>query len=964
MLFDFNSINQGKQFRNSQKKIFEGYENQSVGTQSQKTGDDITLTDQQIEDLNNLKDEYNSVLDKIKDVQKKATEKINNYISRTSTDNPYLNKNVKTNNGMYGYVTNKGELKWYQNNDIYQNTAGKNGCPALGNETLLDFDFRPTMLKPGTTISEVSPSLLVSTPMKEGQSCGYEGTNVFVSNIVTNPTSSYKGCYNNRPAVSNILIVPVLNSSNNTNGYISKASSLYKNNNNYGAWKCFDQNSNTYWHSKESSTTGYDSKSGMYSGTSNSADADKVLTMSAGLSTIKGEWVEIDMPTSTSFVLTSYEILGRQDGDLYKSRSPNTWYIVGMKDGQWYQIDYQENQTFDKNLKKYTINDPQAYTAYKIIVTRVGNNDQTSNRYCVQIASWNLYTTTDYNLTDSELAMQDSGLGYTSYDTCQKYAIDNGYKFFGLQDAQADGSSSCFVSNDITSAQMYGEPTTYDMVPLWSSNTYDSGVTTMTLTNSGSIVLTDSAGNTVFETPADNSCVNGYTYSAKKGSDDNNIKTIQNYSLDKCKKDCDKNVNCVGIVFHTDDNTCGLKSKLRDPLQDASNKEVYAKILSKSDLEGCVYSLVLQDDGNMCIYKNGSSNFVWSSQTNGKQMNQNQDWFSNKGKNGKNTLTSGESLFTGEWIGSNDGTLKLIMQSDGNLVLYASSTKEGCKKQGGNGSEIMSGSGWVNAVYEINNPGYPSNFGKVGYVNNNSKLFAYPSSNVGVSNQYLVFKDYDSSENSINSLLEGQTVETCKEYCNQNDDCYGFTFSDDKCMLKNKNISSVGQRQIKKGTDLYYRVPSVNKSLNNNSGVSNIDSIQWENYLKFDNFGIGSKTTSTSTKTEGFIGSSIQSQELNNLQTRLDLLASNINEKVNNLKSKSLTANQQMKLNNVAVNTQNKELVKVLEKLKNNTNFELTNINGILRDSDIVVLQENYSYLLWSIFAIGTVVLTMNSLKK
>jgi len=36
----------------------------------------------------------------------------------------------------------------------------------------------------------------------------------------------------------------------------------------------------------------------------------------------------------------------------------------------------------------------------------------------------------------------------------------------------------------------------------------------------------------------------------------------------------------------------------------------------------------------------------------------------------------------------------------------------------------------------------------------------------------------------------------------------------------------------------------------------------------------------------------------------------------------------------------------------------------ILNDSDIVVLQKNYSYLFWTILATGTVLVTMNIAKK
>jgi len=42
----------------------------------------------------------------------------------------------------------------------------------------------------------------------------------------------------------------------------------------------------------------------------------------------------------------------------------------------------------------------------------------------------------------------------------------------------------------------------------------------------------------------------------------------------------------------------------------------------------------------------------------------------------------------------------------------------------------------------------------------------------------------------------------------------------------------------------------------------------------------------------------------------------------------------------------------------------LNDINGMLNDSDLRVLQENYSYIMWSIVAIGILTITINTLKK
>ena len=46
----------------------------------------------------------------------------------------------------------------------------------------------------------------------------------------------------------------------------------------------------------------------------------------------------------------------------------------------------------------------------------------------------------------------------------------------------------------------------------------------------------------------------------------------------------------------------------------------------------------------------------------------------------------------------------------------------------------------------------------------------------------------------------------------------------------------------------------------------------------------------------------------------------------------------------------------------NHLNME--DLNGMLNDTDLRVLQENYSYMLWSILAVGLVTITLNTIKK
>jgi hypothetical protein len=45
-------------------------------------------------------------------------------------------------------------------------------------------------------------------------------------------------------------------------------------------------------------------------------------------------------------------------------------------------------------------------------------------------------------------------------------------------------------------------------------------------------------------------------------------------------------------------------------------------------------------------------------------------------------------------------------------------------------------------------------------------------------------------------------------------------------------------------------------------------------------------------------------------------------------------------------------------------NININDINSMLSDTDIKLLQENYSYIYWSILAIGLLTVTINQMKK
>ena len=42
----------------------------------------------------------------------------------------------------------------------------------------------------------------------------------------------------------------------------------------------------------------------------------------------------------------------------------------------------------------------------------------------------------------------------------------------------------------------------------------------------------------------------------------------------------------------------------------------------------------------------------------------------------------------------------------------------------------------------------------------------------------------------------------------------------------------------------------------------------------------------------------------------------------------------------------------------------MNDINGMLSDTDLRVLQGNYSYIMWSILAVGILTITINTMRK
>jgi hypothetical protein len=775
------------------------------------------------------------------------------------------------------------------------------------------------------------------------------GKNVYASQLITNPTATYVGCYNNNMSQSALVnAVPILNSTNSVNGFISNASSVYiENNAMFGSWAAFDQNPDTFWHSEISSQTSYNDASGVYEGMHQ-------IINSNGTS-ISGEYLQISSSSFQHLKVLQYSLCPRIGYNAI--RNPNSWYILGSKDNQWYNLDRQTNQTFiSSSAKTYTIATPGLYDAYMIIIDRVGNSDQPSNKQSVQIAEWNLFTN---QTLGANAAMQPTS--NETFKNCQQYAVDNGYTYFGVQDIQSGGLAQCMVSNDIARTTMYGDASVNaTAVPIWSSNTYGEQCT-LSLTSEGQLVVY-SSDKTLFASPnAPSECKKTYSVSNNVDSPYSDIGYFDNKSVNDCELLCNNNDACAGFAFNKSTNhSCWIKSNISLNYRNANNnRDIYTRNPTPKNILNCVFFAALLDDGNFCIYKgkdpSDNRGGIWCSVTNGKQKNTNPDWVASKGKYGRNYLKSGEGLVAGEWIGSNNGSIKLIMQTDGNVVLYASETSVGCSKDLNN---TTYGNYGMNAVYKMNETGNINSLGKVAYVDSTNELHEYPNSFIGVSNEYQLYPNTDLPGNDITSISTNQSG--CQTECNNNLECAAYVYQSptNTCWLKN-GAGVNKQKQTNNTTMLGVRKPTLKTKCNNNK-IVDIDTIQYDKYKTGKNM---------DDQCIPSIISQADKDNYNAIKTKLALLGQEIITKMDALYSQNNKIYEQMNMN-VTQFKQKMELYKNTNKIiKDNTiegmrNLDMQDIDGMLLDTDLLVVQSNYNYAFWSILAIVIVIITINTMKN
>jgi hypothetical protein len=572
------------------------------------------------------------------------------------------------------------------------------------------------------------------------------------------------------------------------------------------------------------------------------------------------------------------------------------------------------------------------------------------------------------------------GASDITYEQCKQSAANNGYKYFALTNVDYSKSTgTCVASNDKNAATGNGISTIQTgSTALWSSNTQGESGNIAMLSITGALSVVNPDGQSVFSTP--NSSAQPSNYIGCYG--DKAVRSMalfnnssQQYNLEQCQQIAKQSgAAYFGLQNSTSGSTatCGLSNDLAQAtkygkagnctqISDGSwSGGGWSNSIYNAKTPDSRYYLILQDDGNMCVYRGGGpeddQGLIWASATNGKMQSPNPSYAAAKGKYGKNWIASGDTLAAGDFVGSNDGSIALIMQSDGNLVLYTYVMGSNCKLMAdGN----MGGGVNGNALYENDKQSYPKDLFKLAFVDPDSELHNYPSDNSQYSTSYTKMPSTYATNDIPNASISTD-LNTCQSICDGNPECSGYNFAkgDDNgahynlCMPKQGDLAAAITPTIMPMWDLYARnkMP-ITPPTGASTKTQNIDSILYNSYLAGEQVDT-SRSLPTSTPA--------QKAKLAELQDKLDQQSRQLSNLTTAFNTGSNNAWQQSQKNIKGTKQYLSDFQKTNDQI---TNFS-TNVENILRDSDIVVLQKNYDYLFWSILATGTVLVAMNIVKK
>jgi len=200
----------------------------------------------------------------------------------------------------------------------------------------------------------------------------------------------------------------------------------------------------------------------------------------------------------------------------------------------------------------------------------------------------------------------------------------------------------------------------------------------------------------------------------------------------------------------------------------------------------------------------------------------------------------------------------------------------------------------------------------------------------------------------------------CEQACNELGDCAGFVANADTCWLKNSGMFPTGLRQPNNDYELYTRNKTVK---NNNSCVKTIENSTAANWELLP---MGEKMSMNTLCNLGAITEQ-ERKELEEKYLKLYGVTATLDNKLQGLTREKSKIEHSMKNNTGKLKSDMNNYKNVWNQADDNVN-SLDNISGMLQDTDLNMVSQNYKHMLWTILAIliiiGGIRMTRNSISN
>ena len=328
------------------------------------------------------------------------------------------------------------------------------------------------------------------------------------------------------------------------------------------------------------------------------------------------------------------------------------------------------------------------------------------------------------------------------------------------------------------------------------------------------------------------------------------------------------------------------------------------------------------------------------------------------------------TLVNGQYISSPTGKCRLIFNksagSSGALVLeysvYNVSQTQGATT-GTDKDNNLIGNGGNYSQYYLTKVDKPNIKGKMAYIDINNGLHEYPSAMTEFENDYIQMKDFQPYSLSGTVDTTSRKEDACRTACNNDPSCAGYTYTNSVCTrYTDKNIYPKGNRILDEGKVTHIRKKKITANSSNtshftcNKFINNVDSAVYTSYPETSNMNPQQKCA---------LGLILEPR-MAELQTK-NVNAVGKGREIKGSINRVYTNQNQLK---ETINTKSEEIeygISRQEAVKKQIDkFDDSNITNTatVTDTELLLLSDNYKYVLWSIMMVGAGVIAIKSFRS